>query len=372
MIKILFFIDTLAGGGAEKVLRTLVNNMDQSRFAITVMTAFPEDAEKYLAPGIAYRSLYRRNNKINQLLLRVEAELGLTYRLRIRGDYDIEVAYLECAPTKIMAGSTNKKALKLAWVHCDLEKKVDDSAAFVAKTRPWYRNFHKVVFVSENARDSFVRMYGPEFDTVVLHNVNDEAEILEKAGEFVHKQDSRKVLAAVGRLSYEKGVDRLVEAVALLKREEIPFVLRVLGEGPERHALEAMIAKNGLSDHVELLGFQSNPYPYMQAADVIVCPSRYEGFSTVVTEALILGKPVVTTECSGMRELLGDSEYGLITENSEQGIYEGIKKMLTQPEVLAAYEDRACQRGKLFSKERTLRQTEDFFISELAKKQEIR
>ena len=74
-------------------------------------------------------------------------------------------------------------------------------------------------------------------------------------------------------------------------------------------------------------GFQSNPYSYMKRSDLYVCSSYVEGFSTVVSEAVILGIPVVTTESSGMREILGDSEYGLITENSDESLYQGMKKM---------------------------------------------
>ena len=92
MIKLLFFINTtLSSGGAEKVLRTLVNNMDQSRFDITVITSWPEDGGKYLAPGIHYRSLYPARNQFWRLVSRLEAGLGLTYRMRMAGEYDIEI-----------------------------------------------------------------------------------------------------------------------------------------------------------------------------------------------------------------------------------------------------------------------------------------
>lgn len=123
VINILFFIESLSGGGAEKVLRNLVNAMDQTKFCITVQTLYPDDAGKYLAPGIRYRYCYPAKNRINELRMRAEAAAGLTYPLHIKGDYDIEVAYLECGSTKIVASSTNQKALKLAWVHCDLAKK---------------------------------------------------------------------------------------------------------------------------------------------------------------------------------------------------------------------------------------------------------
>ena len=365
MIKILFFIENLSSGGAEKVLRTLVNNMDQTRFDITVMTVWPEDAEKYLAKGIRYKSLYAEKNRFNRLRYRAEAALNLTYPLHIPGGYDIEVAYLECGPTKIMAGSTNKKALKLAWVHCDLTKKEADSAAFVSKCRPWYAKYHSVVCVCNSVRQSFETLFGTEFKTAVLYNINDETEILSKTGLYSVEGAECPVVAAVGRLSYEKGNDRLVAACARLKNEGYAFRCRIIGDGPECNRLRKMIADLNLHNEVELLGFQENPYPWMAASDMIICPSRFEGFSTVVTESLILGKPIVTTDCSGMKELLGDSEYGLITENSEEGIYQGLKKLLDDPELLAQYEVRAHERGKAFSKDRLVKATEAFFISTL-------
>ena len=83
MINIIFFIESLSGGGAEKVLRNLVNAMDQTQFCITVQTLYPEDAEKYLAPGIRYKHCYPAKNRINELRMRAEAAAGLTYPLHI-------------------------------------------------------------------------------------------------------------------------------------------------------------------------------------------------------------------------------------------------------------------------------------------------
>ena len=110
MIKILFFIEELRGGGAEKVLCNLVNAMDQSKFEITVQTLWKADAEKYLRPGIRYRYCYDTRSKVNSWRSRGEIALGLCYRLHIKDDYDIEIAYLECGATKIMAASTNSRA----------------------------------------------------------------------------------------------------------------------------------------------------------------------------------------------------------------------------------------------------------------------
>lgn len=361
MIKILFFIENLSSGGAEKVLRTLVNNMDQSRFDITVMTVWPEDADQYLKQGIHYKSLYTSKNSFNRLRYRAEAALNLAYPLHIHGDFDIEVAYLECGPTKIMAGSTNRKAVKLAWVHCDLRKKQADPKSFADASRGWYKTYDKIVCVSRNVKDSFINMFGNDPEVTVIYNAVDDAEIRQKAQESIPLSKNRFTVVSVGRLCHQKGFDRLLDVHKRLMETGCQYDLWIVGEGPDRTMLEEFIDKNGLADSVKLLGFCDNPYPIIHMADLLVCSSRYEGFSTFVTEGLILGKPVVTTDCTGMRELLGDSEYGLITDNSADGIYTGLKHILDDPALLSHYETRAGERGNDFRKEKLVKQTEDFF-----------
>lgn len=361
-MKILFFIDGITGGGAEKVLRTLVNNMDQSKFDITVHTLEESDPAQYLAPGIRYKAINRRKTAFGKKLfhywVRLCAEMKWLYPLYIRDDYDIEVAYLECGPTKILSSSTNKKAKKVAWLHCDLEKR---GMADPEKAKSWYDRYDSVVCVSETVKRSFHKVIGSRADTRILYNVNDEAEILRKATACEVRKPETVTFLTVGRLSYEKGNDRLLEACKMLQDAGHAFKLWLVGDGPERDALIRQTSEYGLDDQVQFLGFQTNPYSYMCAADVIVTPSRYEGFSTVVTEAMILGKPVVTTPCSGMDELLGDNEFGLITEDSVEGIYQGMKRMLEDADLREHYAKKAAIRGRDFSKEKLVKQTERFF-----------
>ena len=107
MIKILFFIEELVGGGAEKVLQNLANNMDQSQFDITVQSVWPYQGEKILAPGIRYKSLYPVKNRITEHIYRLEAAAGLAYRLHMKDNYDIEVAFLpQTKRQESMPGST--------------------------------------------------------------------------------------------------------------------------------------------------------------------------------------------------------------------------------------------------------------------------
>lgn len=369
MTKILFFIESLCGGGAEKVLRNLVNAMDKSEFEITVQTLYPNAAAKYLAPEIEYKFCYPAATAANNARMRLEAALGLTYPLHIKGDYDIEVAYLECGSTKIMAGSTNKSALKLAWVHCDLAKKADDPTTFAKATEKYYAKFDKVVCVSDTAKQSYQDLFpkGPQAETV--YNTVNDFEIRKNAESFACIcRGETPALVCVGRLSAEKGVDRLLKAHARLLKDGHMHSLWIVGDGPDREALEQYAEMYGITNTVHFEGFKDNPYPYMADADILACASRYEGFSTFITEGLILGKPIVTTDCSGMRELLGESEYGLITDNDDEAFYLGLKRMLTEPGLAEHYAEKAAERGKDFRQETLARNTEAFFESELKAK----
>ncbi len=367
MIKILFFIPRLSEGGAEKVLRNLVNNMDQSKFDVTVQTVDDCNHKKYLADGIHYKSINRCKTKFGKKLMnywyRFCTEFKLTYPLYIKDDYDIEVAYLECGATKVMAASTNKNALKLAWVHCDLQKKgiTDD------RYGRYYSEFDKVVCVSQDVKKSFDKLFGEYAESVVLYNVIDEDEILKKASDTVewNCKPEQKRLLAVGRLSQEKNYTYLIETCGKLRYR---FYLNILGDGPEKENLERKIKKLNLQRFVELKGFTDNPYPWINSADIILCSSVYEGLSTIVLESLILGKPVVSTPCGGMKELLGDSEYGLIADNSDNGLYKAIIKMFDSPELEQKFADAARNRGYDFYKEKIISETEGFFVNELNRK----
>lgn len=364
-VKILFFIENLSGGGAEKVLCNLVNAMNRKKFEITVETLWRGEAARYLKDGIRYRYCYSGENRMNQYRSRIEAAAGLTYPFYIKDDYDIEVAYLEFGSTKILSRSTNKHAKKIAWVHSDLKRKLDNAPNALEKAKKQYDAFDSIVCVSQTVKDSFVELFGREEDTVVLYNTLNESEIRRLAQLTPAELPAKKRLTVVaaGRLAVEKQYDMLLRVHKRLLDNDIEHDLWIVGEGSEREKLEAYISDNHLVESVTLLGFQTNPYPYMRNADILVCSSRYEGLSTFVAEGLILGKPIVTTDCSGMRELLGDSEYGLITENSEEALFIGMKKMLETEAERKRYAKLAGIRGEAFSERSLTEKTEQFFLN---------
>lgn len=171
-------------------------------------------------------------------------------------------------------------------------------------------------------------------------------------------------LVGVGKLLKSKGFDRIVRIVKRLKEQGYPVHFYVLGEGPERNSLQKYIQQNRLEDSITLLGYQLNPYKFVAKCDLFVCASYAEGFSTAATEALILGTPVCTVEVSGMKEMLGENnEYGLVVENRDEALYQGIRRFFEVPGLLEHYAKQAEIRGKDFSTEKTVRKVEKMLMS---------
>lgn len=368
MIKILFFIDKFAYngsiGGAEKVLITLVNHMDPEKFDITVQTLFPDEYSSLLNSNIKYKYCYPKKTSLAYKIFRIEAQLGLVYALHIKDDYDVEVAYLEAETTKVMAASTNKRAKRIAWIHCDFDVAVKDKEAFVQKTNKQYQKFDKIACVSEKCKESFVSLFGNQPKTAVVHNVIDDREILDKAEQPLSSDVVKEkfTLCTVGNFTPPKNYMRLLKTAYKLHEEGYDFDWWILGDGEQRELIDSYIKEHQMSVYINLLGFQKKPYPYMKAADVLVCSSNFEGFSTFVSEGLILGKPILTTDCSGMHELLGESEYGIIVPNNDEAFYDGMKDMLSLNEKqLKYYADKSKERGKMFSTEYLTKNTERFF-----------
>ena len=248
-----------------------------------------------------------------------------------------------------------------------MTKSLDNPKIFALKTSGWYKKYDRIVCVSENAKDAFDRLYAHQFNSSVLYNVVDDEEIRAKANDQLPENVSKKrfTVMSVGRLMYQKGYDMLLRVHKRLIDEGFQYDLWIAGEGEDRSKLEKFIKENGLSGSVHLLGFVNNPYSLMNVADLLVCSSRWEGFSTFATEGVILGKPIVTTDCTGMRELLGDSQYGYIVPIDEEKIYLGLRNMIQDDALRDSYSRQAKIRGKEFNARRLTKTIENFFLSEV-------
>ena len=198
----------------------------------------------------------------------------------------------------------------------------------------------------------------------MLYNTNETQSILNQATENADLPQGTFCWCGVGKVVPVKGFDRMIRIQKRLLDEGYMARLCILGEGAQKAELEKLAADCGVADSVMFLGYQTNPYKYVAKCDLFVCASHSEGFSTAATEALIVGTPVCTVEVSGMKEMLGEhNEWGVVTANDEEALFQGIKRLMDDPALLAHYKEKAAQRGKTFSTENTVKAVEEMLLS---------
>lgn len=362
--RLLFLIPSLGGGGAERVLVNLVNNLDPQKYDITVQTLFDVGVNRqYLCSHVTYIPGFPWQFPGNTKLLKLLKPESL-YRFLIKNPYDVIVSYLEGPTARVVAGCHDSQTKLISWIHVEQHNIQTAAYSFrsAEEARACYNRFHQMVYVAESVKADFEEIFDLSVPGKVLYNTNETDQILIRGQEKVEDvpfSNERNVFS-VGRLRQEKGYDRLIKVHRRLRDEGIKHHIYILGEGDEKDNLQKLIEEHQVADTFHLLGFRDNPYKYVAKADMFICSSRREGFSTAVTEALILGIPTVSTLCSGAKELLGaENEFGIVVDNNEDGIYQGMKLLLGEPVLLAHYRKKARERGPYFSKEASVRAVEE-------------
>lgn len=373
MIKILFLINTLGGGGAERVMVNLINNMDKNKFDITVCTMFSDgvNREKICDDIKCYCKNKLGIKGLSKIIKFVPSSILYKYYVG-KVKYDIVVGYMHGAPTKVVAGCNDKNIKTVTWLHNGdpsmgtfFDFWSNKQSAFNA-----YASLDAVVGVSKSVSKAFSSYTGIVNNVYTIYNTNDTKKIIELSNEQFKSDENVFIICTAGRLSKEKAFDRLINISKRLLNENFEFKIKILGEGPERDYLECLIKEKNVEKYVELCGFCLNPYNVMKASDVFVSSSLSEGLATVLTEALTLGLPVVSTDVSGAKEVLGENnEYGLVVDNSENGIYEGLKEIILNKELREHYKSVARKRAVIFDTEHTVIETEKFFRELLNNKQ---
>lgn len=368
MKKVIFLIHDLGQGGAEKVLVNLVNNMDYSKFEVTVMTLFDcGENRQFLGPNVKYKTWCKKMFPGNSHLMKLLSPERL-HSLIIKEHYDIEIAYLEGPCARVISGCKDMETKLVSWIHIEQHTAKKAAASFrsIKEATKYYNKFNKIICVSNTVKNDFQKIMHINVPIEVLYNTNESKKITSRSQEIVENVDFDKdefKLVGVGKLLKNKGFDRILKITNRLIKEGYKIHTYVLGEGPERERLQKYINENSLHNQVSLLGYQLNPYKYVAKCDLFVCSSYAEGFSTAASEALILGVPVCTVEVSGMKEMLGENnEYGIVVKNDDEALYQGIKKLLDKQDLWKYYKYQAEMRGKDFSTEKTVSAVEEMFF----------
>lgn len=372
MKKILFFIESLSGGGAEKVLVNLIKNIDRSKFDITVMCVvktgvYVNEISRCCRLLSMLPDINSLNSPIGKLKYKLEYKMiyeqsvKKVYKQYIQEEYDIEVAFVEGFATKFIAASNNYKSKKVCWIHIDMENNqyADSYYTSLEEEKLVYEKYDKIIGVSKTVKEVFERKFGVLNKVQVIYNPIDTLEIKRKIKYDNSISKKNFTIITIGRLEKQKGYDRLIRT--LIKLKNYNFTMWILGEGSERRYLQDLIQSNKMQDKICLLGYKKNPYKWLRVADAFVCTSRAEGYSLAIAEAMVLGIPVFSVDCAGPNELLNYGEYGVLVENTDRAIYDMLFNLLTGKYNLEKYKNLSISRQSFFDISSVIHTIEEMF-----------
>ena len=337
--KVTFYCDSMDKGGTEKATLDLVNNLSNEKYDITIVQLSKGGYyQKFLRDGVRIKEIipvspeksFKWYWRLRNLYKKIPAKIN--HRLFIGNKQDIEVACGYGYPNIIV--SKSRQAKKILWVHMDVLVEKNKVADMTKEDgQKYFDNIDKIVCVSKDCRDSFVNKFGFKDKTVVNYNVLEVDCIREKSrNDGVNLSDQDINIITIGRLTWQKGYDRLIEALGKIPNKK--FQLYIIGEGEEKENLIKIARQYMIESRVHLLGYTDNPYRYLKAADLYVCSSRFEGLSLALEESIIVGTPVLTTECTGTKELFNNKSYGIIVNNSVEGLVYGLNQIMNNPKKL--------------------------------------
>lgn len=355
--SVLFVVDERMMGGVSVLLKDMLYMMDLSKLDVDLLilhdrgdmlTDLPENVNviygtKYFSTiDLTFRDVLKSKSIIKILRkLRTVFDLktGLVKKriicerkkMRLK-HYNYEVAFKDGFTAVFSAYSDSD--VKYHWIQYDYGVS-NPNEKYQRLMIDVLSRFNKIIAVSDGIKNDFNKIYNMDNKVTVIENLVNVDNIQLKCEEKSDvKLDSHKInLVCMGRLvNSHKGFDRLIDAVNKLNLEGCfdNCVLRIYGDGPDRESLNNQIKNYELDDKVILGGRVRNPFKYYKGNDLFILPSRYEAFGLVIVEALICGVPVLVTN-NGATSKIVDSKYGVIVNNTDDGIYDGLKDLLSNP-----------------------------------------
>lgn len=368
MKEILISSFDLEVGGVERSLISMLNNFDYDNYKVDLMlysntgdfmnllnnkvnlmkennkySTFRKSIgqtikERYVLIGLTrilakiIANIKGRINNINEYGI-YQMQFMWKYALpilpKLDKEYDVAISYLW--PHYFIAEKVKAKR-KIAWIHTDYSKIETD----IALDLKMWNKFDYIMAVSEECKRAFLRKYPSlENKVKVMENITSPEFIRRMAEEEIGESidDDSFKLVSVARLSHAKGIDNAVKALKILHNKGLTNIKwYVVGYGGDEKLIRSLIKENKLEDSFILLGKKINPYPYMKMADLYVQPSRYEGKAVTVTEAQILGKPVLITNYTTAQSQVKNNIDGYICDLSSEGIVNGIEKLYLDKE----------------------------------------
>ena len=365
MKSLLFLMPSLPGAGAENVLIEILRHIDYTQYNVSLFLEYREGVYLQDVPDkVSIIALHGPNNLWFQRLHRRLVERGwyapfheLVYRRMflslLRGKrYDTIISFMEGSAVKFHSYIFDKGKRNISWVHIDFQQKHWSLDFFrdAEDERQCYEKMDKIIFVSNDAKTGFDSLFHLSAEKYAVHyNIIDADRIRRLSQMCTAEQKNKFTICMLGHLNTQKRHDRAISVAKTLKELGYDFELWIIGDGELREKLENQIIEAGLQDVVKLKGFINPPYSMLAQADIFLNTSEAEGFSLVVAEAFCLGIPVVSTNVSGPRELLGDSEYGILTSQEEKDIASAVRTMMDNSLLRKHYSVMSLTRSQMFN-----------------------
>ncbi|REC80229.1 glycosyltransferase [Chryseobacterium elymi] len=352
--KVLIRIGSLRHGGAEKVLINFLKNLPEDKYEIDLLInlytgMYIKEVPSWVNLQYLLKGEMITTNRPHEIPVKACRVLyqklflwfpALLYRFILKNKkYDVEIAAIHGMYRELLS-SPQKDSKKIIWIQNDIFNLKEYTPDVI---RQLFR-FDRILVISNKLKEEMQKASQNEREkqaVIKIYNPIDKDDTLNKANTAINDypfSNTIPTFITIGTVYPQKGYDRLLEVHKKLIDEGLTHQIIIIGDGFDFENIQTKLNQLGLQETVKMLGFRSNPYPYLKRADFYVMSSRHEGFPTIIAEALILNKPIVSTDVSGIKDLLQEGKLGVITPNSEDGIYDGMKKLLTSKELATHYE----------------------------------
>lgn len=373
MIRILFINSQLVCGGVGQALFDLLSLIDKEKFDVTVLVQYDGGIweQKYRDAGIRVVSIWDCQRKSRSPLIKLSNYMKRRRIIKcmendgeglidvcFRNQFDVIVSYGVWFFQHI---GFSGKAKTVKYIHGDIDSN-PQYRENILKNIEVLKQFDRIICVSETARESFEKTTGISQNVTCHFNPLNSDNIRKLASQAIPRQSDVPVVCAVGRLAKEKGFARLIRIHKRLFDEGLQHALLIVGDGPEKENLLAIIEEVHAEKSVIMAGYQDNPYPFMKQSRFLVCSSYTEGLPVIAMEALSLGIPIVSSAPS-VGEAFGSETCGLITETDDASLQAGIRKMLAEESFYQQAKAGAQRRSSFFDGKRMVREIEEEFLA---------
>ena len=376
-IKLLFRHRSMEMGGVEKVMLSILNNLDTEKFEMTVLlnlnqgelrNEFPSHVRKvFLTDGKEDFSKNRFFQKIQLLQRKWKLEKfrknpDIIDKDYLKENYDIEIA-MTYNDFESVLSSSNKNSKKIGWFHSEID--LPKLQPLVPKILGHFPHFDHMVYCSEKIMQIMHRtypnlQYPPE--SVIINAVPVD-EIRKKSEEKIPDFKNRPVFVSVGRLHTRKGYHKLMDAHHRLLKEGFGHSVVIIGDGEELPNLLLQQKNLGVEETFIFACNKMNPYPYIKNADFFIMPSESEAWPLVISEALILQKPIIATKVGDVDLMIEDGKTGHLIRYETSEIYEAMKKFLTDKTFVQNLKDNLINIEEQFDNRKIFNEVEEILLN---------